>query len=246
MSSKVTLLAQMPRRAFFSSPSSASPHLLCLARLPTLAHWPGPAARMAPLINAAVQPYNPSEYIQTAMTGNRVSRKAVVLGSQNIILGGKCIIHSGAILRGDLRRLTSKSAEAASAREGGGSTSQTSNSVVIGMGRYCTLGEGCLIRPAYKTYRGCVRAGEYSRPLLISSFPPQHLFLLHASDRGPRPHWRRHHRRGRADWQPRRRGQGVRAGKVHHHQGLRPHPRRLHCRTRHCHGLRHRLGWLPR
>ena len=177
MSSKVTLLAQM----IFAAPSFPRPPLprpTSFAALACPRSHTGRVRlqRMAPLINAAVQPYNPSEYIQTAMTGNRVSRKAVVLGSQNIILGGKCIIHSGAILRGDLRRLTSKSAEAASAREGGGSTSQTSNSVVIGMGRYCTLGEGCLIRPAYKTYRGCVRAGEYSRPLLIfcppaASFP---------------------------------------------------------------------------
>lgn len=114
---------------------------------------------MAPLINASVQPYNPSEYIQTAMTGNRVSRKAVVLGSQNIILGGKCIIHSGAILRGDLKRLApaAKNTDSTTAitKEGGNApSSQTSNSVVIGMGRYCTLGEGCLIRPAYKTYKG--------------------------------------------------------------------------------------------
>jgi dynactin-5 len=114
---------------------------------------------MAPLINAMVQPYNPSEYIQTAMTGNRVSRKAIVLGSQNIILGGKCIIHSGAIVRGDLKRLApARSTEATSTKEGGSATSasaaQATNSVVIGMGRYCTLGEGCLIRPAYKTYKG--------------------------------------------------------------------------------------------
>lgn len=109
----------------------------------------GKGAEMVPLINASVQPYNPAEYIQTAMTGNRVSRKATVLGSQNIILGGKCIIHSGAIIRGDLRRLPTKSADAGS-KEGG----QSANTVVISMGRYCTLGEGCLLRPAYKTYRG--------------------------------------------------------------------------------------------
>ncbi|UZJ51343.1 hypothetical protein CBS101457_000663 [Exobasidium rhododendri] len=113
---------------------------------------------MAPLINSMVQPYNPSEYVQTAMTGNRVSRKAIVLGSQNIILGGKCIIHTGVVLRGDLKRLTpARSAETTSAKEGGSAptaSAQVSNSVVIGIGRYCALGEGCLIRPAYKTYKG--------------------------------------------------------------------------------------------
>lgn len=109
---------------------------------------------MAPLINASVQPYNPSEYIQTAMTGNRVSRKAIVLGSQNIILGGKCIIHTGAILRGDLKRLSSKTVDGGAKEGNGAGSGQASNSVVISMGRYCTLGEGCLIRPAYKTYKG--------------------------------------------------------------------------------------------
>ncbi len=33
-----------------------------------------------------------------------MSRKATILGSQNIILGGKCIIQHGTIIRGDLKR----------------------------------------------------------------------------------------------------------------------------------------------
>lgn len=110
---------------------------------------------MVPLINASVQPYNPAEYIQTQMTGNRVSRKAIILGSQNIILGGKCIIHSGAIIRGDLRRLPFKTGDSSGTKEGGAPAAQAAtNTVVISMGRYCTLGEGCLLRPAYKTYKG--------------------------------------------------------------------------------------------
>nr|CDI56359.1 probable dynactin Arp1 p25 subunit RO12 [Melanopsichium pennsylvanicum 4] len=56
-----------------------------------------------------VAPYHPNEYVQTALTGNRVSRKATILGSQNIILGGKCIIQHGAIIRGDLKRITPSS-----------------------------------------------------------------------------------------------------------------------------------------
>lgn len=139
---------------------------------------------MAPLINASVQPYNPAEYIQTQMTGNRVSRKAIVLGSQNIILGGKCIIHSGAIIRGDLRRLPSKSNGDSSTKEGGTSTTPATNTVVISMGRYCTLGEGCLLRPAYKTYKGCVKmlhSAEYLSD--ISSTFKQNLFILQSSHR---------------------------------------------------------------
>jgi dynactin-5 len=30
--------------------------------------------------------------------------------------------------------------------------------VVIAIGKYCLLGEGCVIRPPYKTYKGCVRS----------------------------------------------------------------------------------------
>src|ERR1700722_1400972 len=87
-------------------------------------------------------------------TGNKVSRRATIAGPQNIILGGKTIISSGAIIRGDLRR------------------TGPGHAVVISLGRYCLVGEGCImrstfhvlsilailimviLRPPYKTYRG--------------------------------------------------------------------------------------------
>ncbi|EIW80314.1 dynactin subunit p25 [Coniophora puteana RWD-64-598 SS2] len=80
-------------------------------------------------------PYLKSEFIETD-TGNKVSRRATIAGPQNIILGGKTIISAACIIRGDLRRT------------GPGHT------VVIAMGRYCVVGEGCIIRPPYKTYKG--------------------------------------------------------------------------------------------
>ncbi|KAJ6491807.1 dynactin subunit P25 [Mycena vitilis] len=79
--------------------------------------------------------YSKTEFIETD-TGNKVSRRATIAGPQNIILGGKTIISSGAIIRGDLRRT------------GAG------HAVVISLGRYCVVGEGCVMRPPYKTYRG--------------------------------------------------------------------------------------------
>ncbi|EJD07275.1 dynactin, subunit p25 [Fomitiporia mediterranea MF3/22] len=79
--------------------------------------------------------YIKNEFIETD-TGNKVSRRATIAGPQNIILGGKTIISSGAIIRGDLRRT------------GPGHT------VVIQLGRYCVIGENCVVRPPYKTYRG--------------------------------------------------------------------------------------------
>lgn len=117
---------------------------------------------MAPVINEAVQPFHPAEYIQTAGTGNRVSRQAVILGSQNIVLGGKCVIHHGAVIRGDLKRrdLLPAAASAPTAagqgqpaqQRGGGSSG--ASSVSVSCGRYCVLGERSVVRPAYKTYKG--------------------------------------------------------------------------------------------
>ncbi|ELU39124.1 dynactin, subunit p25 [Rhizoctonia solani AG-1 IA] len=69
-------------------------------------------------------------------TGNKVSRRATIAGPQNIILGGKTVIASGAIIRGDLRR------------------TGTGSAVVISLGRYCLISEQCIMRPPYKTYRG--------------------------------------------------------------------------------------------
>ncbi|ORX35807.1 trimeric LpxA-like protein [Kockovaella imperatae] len=79
--------------------------------------------------------YEKGTYIETD-TGNKVSRKAVITGATNIILGGKSIIQSGAVLRGDLRRYTA------------------GQHVVISMGRYCNISEGVVIRPPGKIYKG--------------------------------------------------------------------------------------------
>ncbi|ORZ12797.1 putative dynactin Arp1 p25 subunit RO12 [Absidia repens] len=91
--------------------------------------------------------YNRAEYIETD-TGNKVSRKSVICGSQNIILGGKTIIQTDCVIRGDLRRT------------GAG------HAVVIAIGRYCLLSQKSIIRPPYKTYKGIfsyypMKIGDY-------------------------------------------------------------------------------------
>ncbi|GAA5986186.1 hypothetical protein JCM10908_006448 [Rhodotorula pacifica] len=83
-----------------------------------------------------------SNWIQTD-TGNLVSRSCVITGSQNIVLGGKSILQPGCILRGDLRR--------AGASGPGGKEAAT---VTLAMGKYCNVGEGTVLRPCYKTYKG--------------------------------------------------------------------------------------------
>ncbi|PWZ01630.1 putative dynactin Arp1 p25 subunit RO12 [Testicularia cyperi] len=99
-----------------------------------------------------VVPYNSSEYVQTAMTGNKVSRKCTILGSQNIILGGKCIIQHGAVVRGDLKRVSNISTASAASQQQ--QQQATTQSVAIIIGRYCLLGEASICRPPYKTYKG--------------------------------------------------------------------------------------------
>ncbi|KAJ3089701.1 hypothetical protein HK102_005715 [Quaeritorhiza haematococci] len=86
-------------------------------------------------MEAPVTYYDKAEYIETD-TGNKVSRKSVICGSQNIILGGKTVIQTDCVVRGDLRRT------------GGG------HAVVVAIGRYCLLGQRSVIRPPYKTYKG--------------------------------------------------------------------------------------------
>ncbi|KAJ2745496.1 hypothetical protein GGI20_002100, partial [Coemansia sp. BCRC 34301] len=79
--------------------------------------------------------YRKSDYIETD-TGNKVSRRSQISGSQNIVLGGKTIVHPHCTIRGDLRR----------------SGPQHQASVLIG--RFCTLGPFSVLRPPYKTYKG--------------------------------------------------------------------------------------------
>ncbi|CAD7060220.1 unnamed protein product [Tilletia caries] len=45
-----------------------------------------------------------SRYIETSAK-NIIAREAIISGSHFIVLGGKCLIHGGAILRADLRRV---------------------------------------------------------------------------------------------------------------------------------------------
>ena len=58
------------------------------------------------------------------------------MGASNIVLGGKSIIHPGCILRGDLRRVIPGA------------------QIAITMGRYCSIGDGTVLRPPAKFYKG--------------------------------------------------------------------------------------------
>ncbi|CEH11871.1 Dynactin, subunit p25 [Ceraceosorus bombacis] len=114
---------------------------------------PQPHSNLAP--NLSIQPYDPAQYIQTNMTGNRVSRKCHIMGSSNIILGGKCVIHHHVIVRGDLKKAASAMPPlAADATEAQQRAAQKGSQIVVSIGRHSILGEGCIIRPPYKAYKG--------------------------------------------------------------------------------------------
>ncbi|ROT35473.1 putative dynactin subunit 5 protein [Sodiomyces alkalinus F11] len=85
------------------------------------------------------------EYIETD-TGNKVSRKANLVGTQNIILGGRTVIQPEVMIRGDLTRT------AASASSTGGSA--PANNTAVAIGRYCFLSRGSLLRPPGRVYKG--------------------------------------------------------------------------------------------
>jgi len=70
--------------------------------------------------------YNKGEFIET-MSGNKVSKKSVLCGSQQIRLSGKAVIKNGAMLRGDFAN--------------------------INVGKYSIIGQNTIIRPPHKRFK---------------------------------------------------------------------------------------------
>ncbi|KAJ4419279.1 hypothetical protein N0V82_005082 [Gnomoniopsis sp. IMI 355080] len=84
------------------------------------------------------------EYIETD-TGNKVARKATLVGTQNIMLGGKTVIMQDAMIRGDLARTAISSSSSGSA---------PASNTAVAIGRYCFLSKGCCLRPPGRMYKG--------------------------------------------------------------------------------------------
>lgn len=85
---------------------------------------------------------NLGTYLQD--TGNKVSRRSQIIGTTNIILGGKTVIQAEVIIRGDLLRTNPSSSGEKS----------SGNTVAVAIGRYCFFSRGCELRPPGKLYKG--------------------------------------------------------------------------------------------
>ncbi|KAI6357733.1 hypothetical protein MCOR25_007568 [Pyricularia grisea] len=83
------------------------------------------------------------EYIETD-TGNKVSRKAVLVGTQNIMLGGKTVIQPEVMIRGDLTRTSTS----------GSSSSSSESKTAVAIGRYCFLSRGSCLKPPSRLHKG--------------------------------------------------------------------------------------------
>ncbi|TVY85660.1 Dynactin subunit, partial [Lachnellula willkommii] len=104
-----------------------------------------------------------SQLTDTQDTGNKVSRRSQIIGTTNIILGGKTVIQAEVIIRGDLLRAHQNGAE------------KQGTPVAVAIGRYCFFSKGCELRPPGKVYKGYVYLPICFLLLLLLLF----LFLLY-------------------------------------------------------------------
>ncbi|KAL4864676.1 hypothetical protein BDV12DRAFT_205606 [Aspergillus spectabilis] len=96
------------------------------------------------------------EYIETD-TGNIVSRRSQIHGTQHIALAGKSVIMADAVIRGDLFRNTSASDPASTppapsgkepeTRSKSQSQSQSQGNIAISIGRYTFISRSSILRP---------------------------------------------------------------------------------------------------
>ncbi|KIW62300.1 hypothetical protein PV04_10484 [Phialophora macrospora] len=87
------------------------------------------------------------EYIETE-TGNKISRRASVLGPRHIILAGKCVIQQDVVIHGDLVRPPQpKPPPTQSDPKSTTTSSTTQDQTSIHLGRYVFISPGCTLHP---------------------------------------------------------------------------------------------------
>ena len=87
-----------------------------------------------------------AEYIETE-AGNKVSRRSHLHATTNIVLGGRTVIQSESIIRGDLLRTSSQTASTAAP------TAPTAN-LAVSVGKYTFLSQASILHPPRKLHRG--------------------------------------------------------------------------------------------
>ncbi|KAL4949305.1 trimeric LpxA-like protein [Aspergillus filifer] len=92
------------------------------------------------------------EYIETD-TGNKISRRSQIHGTQHIMLGGKSIIMADAVVRGDLFRSSSSHSSQSQSSDGNAKPTQQ-NTIAISIGRYSFISRSAILRPPSRLSRG--------------------------------------------------------------------------------------------
>ncbi|KAJ5130538.1 Dynactin Arp1 p25 subunit [Penicillium bovifimosum] len=107
------------------------------------------------------------EYIETD-TGNKISRRSQIHGTQHIVLGGKTVIQAEAVIRGDLS--LSRPATTSNDANNPSTPTQAQNpntpSVAVNVGRYTYISKSAILRPPSKVMGGMhvftqLRIGEH-------------------------------------------------------------------------------------
>ncbi|KAL4785630.1 trimeric LpxA-like protein [Aspergillus varians] len=101
------------------------------------------------------------EYIETD-TGNKISRRSQIHGTQHIMLGGKSIIMADAVVRGDLFRTSSSSSTTPTPTSTSSDpnasksnpTAGNGNTIAINIGRYSFISRSAILRPPSRLHRG--------------------------------------------------------------------------------------------
>ncbi|KAL8918067.1 MAG: hypothetical protein Q9208_007589 [Pyrenodesmia sp. 3 TL-2023] len=112
-----------------------------------------------------------SDWVETE-TGNKVSRRAQLHGTQHIVLGGRCVIHPGVCIRGDLVRPSSTSTtnptSTTDPKPPRSSTKPSPPPTAISLGKYTILSPHVLLRPPSRPSRSSPHNLAY-HPLAIGS-----------------------------------------------------------------------------
>ncbi|CAI7567209.1 hypothetical protein N7527_009931 [Penicillium freii] len=93
------------------------------------------------------------EYIETD-TGNKISRRSQIHGTQHIILGGKTVIQAEAVIRGDLFRTATLPPSDPNNPAAPAAANPSTPSVAITVGRYSYISKSAILRPPSRLHRG--------------------------------------------------------------------------------------------